>query len=261
MNFSSVLRAFALTALVAQSSAWAAAAGEQWTAYSKTAVAITGNITFSSDRVTFGDGKSLPLAPAGAVPDFLTLWGKRNASLFRVTAPDDPVLLHGARLCGNRPPQPVTFIAISILPPDVGTLDLRAMDVFSGAEPPKGVEDTHFCANFNFELAATPDGISTPAAIDPAYVGVWAPYPGACRADDRTAFRLRPKGISGREFECQLEQASSDRAGWLVRLSCAAEGNEYTLNLRWQLTPNGRLRETQKGQSTEYVRCRDSAYR
>jgi len=39
--------------------------------------------------------------------------------------------------------------------------------------------------------------ISTPAlALDPAYLGVRAPNAASCRADDRTAFRITPKGIS-----------------------------------------------------------------
>jgi hypothetical protein len=103
--------------------------------------------------------------------------------------------------------------------------------------------------------------ISTPAlAIDPAYVGVWAPSPEACKDAGSTAFRITPNGIYGREWQCKIQQASSDGAAWLVRLSCAAEGNEYGLNLRWQLAPNGRLRETQKGQLSEYGRCKDSDY-
>jgi hypothetical protein len=41
----------------------AASAAEQWEAFSKIATAITG--TFSTDRITFGNGKSLPFSPAG----------------------------------------------------------------------------------------------------------------------------------------------------------------------------------------------------
>lgn len=104
--------------------------------------------------------------------------------------------------------------------------------------------------------------ISTPAlAIDSAYVGVWAPSAEACKADDRTAFRITPKGADGKEWQCDIKKASQDGAGWRVRLSCAAEGNEYTLILRWHLTPDGRLRETNKGKTHEYVRCNDSDYR
>src|SRR5690349_2103060 len=69
--------------------------------------------------------------------------------------------------------------------------------------------------------------ISTPAlAIDPAYLGVWAPSPQSCRAGDRTAFRFTPKGISGIELECETKQASSDGSSWLVRLWCGSEGTD-----------------------------------
>ncbi len=57
------------------------------------------------------------------------------------------------------------------------------------------------------------------------------------------------------------KQESHDGAGWLVHLSCDAEGNTYTLTLQWYLSPNGHLHEIQKGQSHEYVRCKDSDYR
>jgi hypothetical protein len=101
--------------------------------------------------------------------------------------------------------------------------------------------------------------ISTPAlAIDPAYLGFWAPSPKACRADERTAFRITPKGISSYEEGCEINQASPDGAGWLVRLSCASEGYDSTVTLRWQLMPNGRLRETMKGRTSEYIRCKDN---
>jgi hypothetical protein len=157
MTFRAVLLALAAAGFLANASAWAAPAGEPWSAYSKTAIAVTGNITFSPDRITFGNGGALPLAPAGAAPDFVTVWGKRNASLFRVTAPDDPILLNGKRLCGRSAPQPVTFIVISRPPPAVANLEIRAMDVFSGAEPPKGVDDPHYCGNYNFELTLKHD--------------------------------------------------------------------------------------------------------
>jgi hypothetical protein len=101
--------------------------------------------------------------------------------------------------------------------------------------------------------------ISTPAlAIDPAYLGVWAPILEACNPDDRTAFRITLKGISGRELECETKQESSDGAGWRVRLWCGSEGADSTITLRWHLAPDGRLREDQEGgKSYEYVRCKD----
>jgi hypothetical protein len=188
----------------------------------------------------------------------MTISGKRNASLFRVAALDDPVLLNGTRLCGtNAAPEPVTFIVISIPTPAIDNVQLRAMGVFSGAEPPKGVERPQFCGNYNFEPAGKRDSTPTPPpAIDPAYLGFRAPSPAACRTDDRTAFRITPKGISSYEEQCEIKQASSDGAEWLVCLSCASEGYDSTIILRWRLMPNGRLRETQKGWTSEYIRCK-----
>jgi hypothetical protein len=107
----------------------------RWEAVSTTALAITGDVTFSPDRITFGNRKSLPLAPAGTAPNFDGS-GKKTATLYRVMAPDDPVLLHGNRLCGGKGPQPVTFIAV--WKPDlVGSdIDPRGMAAFSGSARP-----------------------------------------------------------------------------------------------------------------------------
>jgi hypothetical protein len=91
---------------VRQSAPSAAPAGEHWEAVSTTAISITGDVTFAPGRITFGNGKSLPLAAAGSVPGFGAPTGAVDATLYRVTAPDDPVLLHGNRLCGGRGPHP-----------------------------------------------------------------------------------------------------------------------------------------------------------
>ena len=106
-------------------------------------------------RITFGNRKSLPLAPAGTIPGFNTVGQKVDASLFRVTAPADPVLLNGNRLCGGPVPQPVTFIVVAQLPPQPPSIpELRVLDVFSGAETPKEEGGRHFCGNYNFEPAS-----------------------------------------------------------------------------------------------------------
>jgi hypothetical protein len=130
-----------LVALLASSPAGAA---EHWTAYSKTAESITGNVTFSPDRITFGNGKSLPLAVAGTVAGFETLGRRGQSTRFRVTSPDDPVLLNGNRLCGGRTPVPVTFIIVTQLPPQPPSIPaLHVLDVFSGTGSS--------CGNYNFE--------------------------------------------------------------------------------------------------------------
>jgi hypothetical protein len=67
--------------------------------------------------------------------------------------------------------QPVTFPVIAIPPPTTDDVKRGAMDAFSGAEPPKGVETPHLCGDYNFEPADKWDSIFVPAAaIDPAYL-------------------------------------------------------------------------------------------
>jgi hypothetical protein len=166
----------------------AAPPGEQWEAYSKTATAITGNVTLSPDRITFGNGKSLPLSSAGTIPDYVTVWGKRTATLFRVTTPDDPVLLHGTRLCGkDAAPEPVTFIVVAS--PHQAEANFRSMDVFSSSEPPKGVENPNFCGNYNFERPAHQAATSGPAGKSE-----WK----AAVSNDRTLVNIQSRSLDGK---------------------------------------------------------------
>ena len=56
-----------------------------------------------SAAVLLPTAKSLPLAPAGTASNFA--WsGKKTATLYRVTVPADPVLVHGNRLGGAKGP-------------------------------------------------------------------------------------------------------------------------------------------------------------
>jgi hypothetical protein len=56
-----------------------------------------------SAAVPLPTAKSLPLAPAGTASNFA--WsGKKTATLYRVTVPADPVLVHGNRLGGAKGP-------------------------------------------------------------------------------------------------------------------------------------------------------------
>ena len=132
---------------MAASSARTASVNEQWKAASTTAISITGDITISANRITFGNGTSLPLAIAGRVPDFKIDAGKPvSATLFRVTAPDDPVLLSGHRLCGGEPPHPV-WRPVHLR----GSVDLRTIAAFSGGERPTRAGGPDFCGTYIYE--------------------------------------------------------------------------------------------------------------
>ena len=105
-------------------------------------------------------------------------------------------------------------------------------------------------ALFHLAVAAP----SPALAIDPAYLGFWAEDATACTPYE--AFRITPEGFSAREENCRTTEAHKEGKGWVVRLRCAAEGLDSTITLRWQLGRDGRLRETQDGRTSTYVRCK-----
>ena len=150
------LPALASMAVLAGASVWGASADERWTAYSKTAISITGDVTFSPGRITFGNGKYLPLAPAGTIPRYNALGKSVTASLFRVTESADPVLLHNNRLCGGRTPQPVTFIVVSTPDHGQGEPELRSIDVFAATTPPNADGSAQACGAYYYEPTRPP---------------------------------------------------------------------------------------------------------
>src|SRR4051812_1675133 len=98
--------------------------------------------------------------------------------------------------------------------------------------------------------------ISTPAfAVDQAYLGYWIVNVEGCRPDELAGFRITPTGMTADKTRCNFIKQTRDGHGWKVRLSCVIEGGKSTVNLRWQMLPDGHLRETDSGQTTDYVRC------
>lgn len=124
------------------------AKGERWIAYSTTAQAITGDVTFAPDRITFENGKFLELTRIGALSQFAGMFGKHPATLYKVNKPDAPVLLRGNRLCGGaKTPTPVTFIVVTDTKLDMIGPD-RGFAAFISDEVPTGEKDT--CATYNY---------------------------------------------------------------------------------------------------------------
>ncbi|WP_093569591.1 hypothetical protein [Methylobacterium sp. 174MFSha1.1] len=121
--------------------ALAAPGVERWSALSRTAMAITGDITLSPTRLVAA-GKSLPLAVAADVPAFGTLTGPVPARILRVTKPVDPVLLRGNRLCGA----PVRWI-VAYRGDDGRRLTLAA---FTGDTLPTRESGPGLCATFSY---------------------------------------------------------------------------------------------------------------
>ena len=96
--------------------------------------------------------------------------------------------------------------------------------------------------------------LSPAFAIDPAYLGYWAENAQTCTYHD--AFDITPERRTAREEDCRTKEAHKEGGGgWVLRLQCGSEGFDSTVTLHWRLGPDGRLPETQKGQTTAYVRC------
>lgn len=131
-------------AALISTSALAESGVERWTAVSKTAMAITGDIVLSPQRLTMA-GKTLPLAVAADIPAFRTSGGTSAARVLRVTKPADPVLRNRNRICGDAP---VRWIVVWREHAFGGTnLDIAA---FSSVQRPSGEDDAGLCGTFMY---------------------------------------------------------------------------------------------------------------
>jgi hypothetical protein len=77
---------------------------ETWIPANRPAQAITGRVTFTPTELTFQNGKSLPLARSGQMLFRPEPKAKKvMADLYKVTAPESPVLENGNSLCKSKP--------------------------------------------------------------------------------------------------------------------------------------------------------------
>lgn len=139
-------------ALLALGPAVAADAPEHWSATSTTSMAVTGNVTFAPDKVTFQDGRSLPLSLVGHVSGFRGMGETVEATLYRVTVPADLRLENGNHLCGGgRHSVPVTYIAVWTPTPLPGDTAPRAMAAFSGKGRPRSAGGPSSCGVYGYD--------------------------------------------------------------------------------------------------------------
>ncbi|WP_165838709.1 hypothetical protein [Roseicella frigidaeris] len=126
---------------------------ELWEPESTTARAITGQVSFTPDRITFGNRASLALEPAGEAADFLVDGQRVSATFYKATVPGNPVLLRGSRLCGNG--RPVRLIAVWTPRPigERAPATGRAFAAFSSQAIPKSADEGELCGTFYFERA------------------------------------------------------------------------------------------------------------
>ncbi|WP_449410400.1 hypothetical protein [Methylobacterium komagatae] len=117
----------------------AASATEHWSATSRTATAITGDIDLSPTKLVAA-GKTFPVTVADDVANFGTSGGPKPARILRVTHEVNPVLLHGNTLCSPT----ARWIALYRSNAAKG-LNLA---VFSGQTQPQGEDDASLCATY-----------------------------------------------------------------------------------------------------------------
>jgi hypothetical protein len=91
------------------------AASQSWAPLSTTATAITGQIELADQRLTFANGAYLPLA-------LLEHDAQSGLSLYQVTSPDNPVLLNGNLLCGQKP---VDYLTVQVTDAAAGQSDMQ----------------------------------------------------------------------------------------------------------------------------------------
>jgi hypothetical protein len=155
-------RAFIAT-VIGVISTGASAAPETWEALSTTAAAITGNVIFTPERITFQNKAFLDLVSVGTIPIFQVYGKQERGDLYKVAKPSDPSLLRGNRLCGGASPTPVTFVVVWKQKPLAGSQEERGFAAFSGNEIPTSDEKT--CSTYGYQLRTRAPHM--PAAIVP----------------------------------------------------------------------------------------------
>ena len=125
----------AVLAVAAIAAAPALAADGKWTAVSKTAMSITGDITVSGGAIRFENGASIGLKPVSGTP-----------RLFAVEPAGNPELLNGNYLCS--PAEGPKYVALAELGTTLTLLAFDGPDKPVLAEDPLGQDD--ICAMFTY---------------------------------------------------------------------------------------------------------------
>ena len=137
--FSKMITAALLACCSVQS--FAKGGEERWTAYSRTAVAITGDILLSPTRLRAA-GVDLPLKVMADVPDFQNDLDQRVAArVLAVTRRMNPKLRNGNTFCGD---QPIRWIVVWQYDAGKGL----GMDMFAGSQMPSSANNVGFCASY-----------------------------------------------------------------------------------------------------------------
>lgn len=116
--------------------------------YSKTAIAVTGPVILSTDRMVFETGSSLDLEVVDQVAsgDWGASGDVRMAQLFRVSGNAGP-LRRGNTLCGD---QPITYMAA--WNEESSGFEYLGIAMFTSPDLPSGVGDRSMCATYFYSI-------------------------------------------------------------------------------------------------------------
>lgn len=133
------LAALGAAGLLVASPALARGGVEVWQATSKTAMSITGTIRLSPTLLRTTKA-SFPLRVAADLPSYKSDVGTFPARVLEVTAPRDPPLIRGNRLCGLGPVQWLVVYRVG--------KDQLGMSVFARGPRPGGDDSPGLCASY-----------------------------------------------------------------------------------------------------------------
>jgi hypothetical protein len=140
----------ALYGLTATATAQTVTAPENWKAIGRPAQTITGRVTLTPNEITFQNGKSLPLAPAGQMLFRAEAKKKKvMADVYKVTSPDDPVLENGNRLCKGKP---IAYLVVWKSEKVGNETDPRTLAPFSGPKFSAGSRDD--CGRYMYDAGS-----------------------------------------------------------------------------------------------------------
>jgi hypothetical protein len=112
-----------------------------WQPANDPAITTTGPIVMLPDRLHAGQA-DFPWQEAGVIAQFKPDQGPIPARVFAVDAPDNPVLLNGKTLCGEKS---VTWIVMVPEPP--GGLEI---DAYSVTDKPTSISSPGLCGAFAY---------------------------------------------------------------------------------------------------------------
>jgi hypothetical protein len=129
-----------------------AGTSERWTATSKTSMSITGNVTFSPQKIRFSNGRVMALSAPEQVASFKVFDETFEATIYRVVKPAALKLKNGNYLCGAPGKPPATFVVVWKPNPLPGDKDPRGMAAFSGTETPVSAPGPGLCGTYAYQL-------------------------------------------------------------------------------------------------------------